>query len=142
MDPLTAISLASAIIQFIDFSSKLVGGAREIYASAAGATEENQSLDVVTSEMRQLASRLVPLKNDGQTEDERALSRLATECKIVSDQLEGLLGKLRSSEPKSKARSVWISLKSKLYEREKMELQKRLENCRSQLELQLSFLSR
>jgi len=47
MDPLTAISLASSIVQFVDFGSKLIGGAREIYCSTA----QNATLEVVITEI-------------------------------------------------------------------------------------------
>jgi hypothetical protein len=144
MDPLTAISLASAIVQFVDFSSKLVSGARQIYGSASGATEADRSLEVITSEMRQCASKLATPDADAQsqTEDDRALCRLAKECQILSDQLLGLIEKTKARDPKSKVQSIWAAVKSRLHEREKLELQNRWNSCRSQLELQLGFLTR
>ena len=142
MDPLTAIGLASSIVQFVDFSTKLIHGAREIYDSVSGETEENRSLEAVVSEMERLSSKLLSPNNPQQTEDERALCRLAAECNILSDQILGLLEKIKPKDAKSKRQSAWAAVKNKLHEREKLELEKRLENCRSQLELQLNFLTR
>ena len=141
MDPLTAISLASAIVQFIDFSTSLVGGVREVYSSATGATEENRSLAAVVAEMQQLASKMSAPRAGQLTGDERALWRLAAECQIVSDQLLDLLERVRAKDPSSKIRAALAALRSKLHEREMLELQRRLDGCRSQLQLQLSFLS-
>lgn len=140
MDPLTAISLASSIVQFIDYSTKLIHGAKEIYGSVTGATEENHRLENVTAEMQTLSLKLLPRQDAQQTEDEQALSRLAAECKILSDQILALLKSIKPKDFNSKRQSVWAALKSKWNEREKQELEERLKNCRSQLELQLNFL--
>lgn len=142
MDPLTAIGLASSIVQFVDFATKLIHGAKEIYVSATGSTEENDSLENVVSEMQRLAQKFHHPQTARQTEDERALSRLAAECKILSDQILGLLTSIRPKHVKSKREAVWAALKNKWNERDKQELEKRLKNCRSQLELQLNFLMR
>jgi hypothetical protein len=142
MDPLTAISLASSIVQFIDYSTKLIHGAKEIYGSVTGATEENHRLENVTAEMQTLSLKLLPQQDAQQTEDEQALSRLAAECKILSDQILALLKSIKPKDFNSKRQSVWAALKSKWNEREKQELEERLKNCRSQLELQLNFLMR
>jgi hypothetical protein len=142
MDPLTAISLASSIVQFIDFSTKLIHGASEIYGSVTGATGENHSLENITVEMQTLSSKLLPRQNAQQTEDEQALSRLAAECKILSDQILALLKSIKPKDFNSKRQSVWAALKGKWNEREKQELVERLKYCRGQLELQLNFLSR
>ncbi|KAH9204764.1 hypothetical protein DL95DRAFT_494636 [Leptodontidium sp. 2 PMI_412] len=124
MDPLTAISLASSIVQFIDYSTKLIHGAKEIYCSVTGATEENYRLENVTAEMQTLSMKLLPRQDAQQTEDEQALSRLAAECKILSDQILALLKSIKPKDFNSKRQSVWAALKS------------------NQLELQLNFLMR
>jgi sensor domain CHASE-containing protein len=142
MDPLAAIGLASAIVQFVDYSTTIIHGAKEIYDSATGSTKENQSLEDVVIEMQHLSQKLDYPQNAQQTDDEVALSRLAAECKILSDQILGLLTNIKPKNVKSKRQVLWAALKNKWNERDKQELEKRLENCRSQLELQLNFLMR
>jgi hypothetical protein len=142
MDPFAAIGLASNIVQFVDYSTKLINGARDIYDSASGMTEENKSLESIVSEMKLLSSKLLPTTGDLRSEDEKALCRVAAECNILSDQILELLGKLKPKRRKSKHQSAWAAVKNKIHEREKLELEKRLGNCRSQLELQLSVLTR
>jgi hypothetical protein len=50
LDPFTTLSLVGNLIQFIDFSSKLVTKGREIYRSADGALRENLEVEVVTAD--------------------------------------------------------------------------------------------
>lgn len=57
MDPLTALSLASSIVQFVDFGIKLVGKANEI--REAGSTIDNVILQSVTKDLVQINSSLV-----------------------------------------------------------------------------------
>lgn len=142
MDPFTAIGLASSIVQFVDFSTKLIHGAREIYDSASSDTLENRSLEAVVGEMKRLSSKLLSPGKTHQTEEEKALRRLAAECNILSNQILHLLQKIKPKDANSMRQSTWAALKNKWHEGEKLELEKRLENCRSQLELQLNFLTR
>jgi hypothetical protein len=44
MDPVSALSIVTAILQFVDFSTKLLGGVWEIYYSTAGATESSNAI--------------------------------------------------------------------------------------------------
>jgi hypothetical protein len=142
MDPLTAISLASSVVQFVDYSTKVIHGAVEIYGSVSGTTEQNQRLETITGELQALSLKLVLPDGVQQSDDERALSRLAAECDIVSKQILDLLKKIKPKDLESKRQSVWAAIKSKWSDREKQELEERLNNCRSQLGLQLTFLLR
>ncbi|CAK7203831.1 hypothetical protein SEUCBS139899_006580 [Sporothrix eucalyptigena] len=45
MDPLTALGLASNIVQFVDFTLKLIGSAAEIASSAKGASEQTLKIE-------------------------------------------------------------------------------------------------
>lgn len=47
LDPLTALSLTGNLIQFIDFSNKLVSKSREIYRAADGTLSENLETEIV-----------------------------------------------------------------------------------------------
>jgi len=142
MDPMTALGLASNIVQFVDFSTKLVNAAIDIHHSVSGATKDNQSLEDIVREMEMLSVRLDPPTTCPQTDDERALCRLSADCRTLSRQILALLEKIKPKDPNSKRQSAWAAVKAKWNEKEKKELQQRLEGCRSQLELQLSFLTR
>ncbi|KAL2830898.1 hypothetical protein BDW59DRAFT_140929 [Aspergillus cavernicola] len=49
MDPISAVGFAGTILQFIDFSTKLVEGTYEVYRSANGTTSELIGLPVILS---------------------------------------------------------------------------------------------
>jgi len=142
MDPFTAIGLASSIVQFVDYGTRLLCDAREIYTSVSGSTDENKSIETVTAEMKALSAKLSLPPASAQTEDEKALRRIATECESVSSEILSLLAKIRSPNPKSKLRSVWSALQSKMHQAQKLDLQNRLRDCRDQLDLQLNVLNR
>ncbi|KAH8766936.1 hypothetical protein F5882DRAFT_510344 [Hyaloscypha sp. PMI_1271] len=57
MDPLTAVGLAGNIITFIDLSTKVVSRAKQLYESASGATLENDELESLTKNLKDLADR-------------------------------------------------------------------------------------
>ena len=57
MDPLTAVGLAGNIITFIDLSTKVVSRAKQLYESASGATSENDELESLTKNLKDLADR-------------------------------------------------------------------------------------
>ncbi|EXJ68983.1 uncharacterized protein A1O5_07918 [Cladophialophora psammophila CBS 110553] len=141
LDPLSAIGLASAIVQFVDFSAEIIQGAREVYGSMSGTTERNRSLELVVSEMINLTSKLSSTHYSQQSEDEKALGRVANECKILADQVLDLLQKIKAKDPGSTLQALWAALKNQKYKRQRLELEGRLESCRNNLEFQLNFLT-
>ena len=58
MDPLSALSVAAAVVQFVDYSSRMVSKSREIYKSADGALAENIDLEVASKCLQRLTEPL------------------------------------------------------------------------------------
>jgi hypothetical protein len=58
MDPLSALSLAGTLIQFVDFSSKLFSGAKSLYKSANGALAVHDELELIVSDSNSVLSKL------------------------------------------------------------------------------------
>ncbi|KAH7409648.1 hypothetical protein BKA64DRAFT_720887 [Cadophora sp. MPI-SDFR-AT-0126] len=58
MDPLAALSLASNIIQLVEFGSKIVSTSQKLKASASGALSETIDLEVVTKDLSNISIRL------------------------------------------------------------------------------------
>ena len=56
MDPLTALGLAGNIVQFIDFSCKILSDSYEIYR--AGSTSEHEEIDFIATDLSTLADRI------------------------------------------------------------------------------------
>lgn len=58
MDPLTVLSLAGTIVQFVDFGRTLITDARDLYSSSAGTLTANEELELVTADLQALALKL------------------------------------------------------------------------------------
>lgn len=142
MDPVTAIGLASGILSFINFSTGVVRGAMEIYDSPDGILRGNQSRMVIADEMRRFSSKLTPPSALQLVGKEQELCLLAAECKTLSTQLVELLLRSQPKNPKSKIQTLFAAFKNTIKEKERAVIEQRLGYCRSQLELQLTFLAR
>lgn len=140
LDPLTAIGLASAIVQFVDYSTKLVHDAKEIYESTSGATEANRGLEVVVDNMKNLYSTLKAEDPSLQSDAELALCRIAKECDSLSTEIFEILQKIK---PKSNSfiSSSSTAIKSIWYAGKIADLKATLDSYRGQLALPLSVVT-
>ena len=100
MDPLTAVSLAGTIVQFVDFGSKLLTNAQELYRSTAGTLTTNQELELVTADLHSLVVKLrqsfhvtgdtLPLTRKEQEEQETFQKICNEATKVAAELLERL----------------------------------------------------
>ncbi|EPE04055.1 hypothetical protein F503_04903 [Ophiostoma piceae UAMH 11346] len=139
LDPVTAIGLASAIVAFVDFGYKVVKGAAEMYNGVDGALGENMTREAVVKQMMSLSARLQSPDSSHMVGQDRALCVLSSECHKISSDLLRLLESLRPAKPNSKSHSLRASLKAKIKDSERRDLEKRLDSCRAQLALHLNF---
>lgn len=58
MDPLTALSLAGTIVQFVDFGSKLLVECHQLYKSKSGSLTVNDELSLATEDLRMVVDKL------------------------------------------------------------------------------------
>ena len=138
MDPVTAIGLASGIISFIEFTTSLVRGSYQIYNSASGTTEDNIHTSNVVGDLHAVTKALnVDLK--GNTENENALKELATQCQVVSAELDELLFTLKTKND-SKWESVRVKLRNMRKEKDVVSIEKRLNNYREEIILRLDLM--
>lgn len=97
LDPLSAVSLAAAILQFVDFGSKIIVSGYEIYRSADGTTEENTDIEYLTQRIYAFQDRFTPSPNP-LTRNPQKLQDLAQECSYIAGDLLVLLDKLKVKE--------------------------------------------
>ncbi|KAF4630923.1 hypothetical protein G7Y89_g7210 [Cudoniella acicularis] len=143
MDPFTAIGLAGNIIAFIDFGFEIVSTAKEIYNSTSGAASGNTDLKFLTDKFAELVLNLEREKPTTQmTPDELSLNSLAVECSRLSLKLQELLQNLKARKEGSKKAALGAVFRNMRKKKEKDELETKLENCRRQLHLHLTKLSR
>lgn len=137
MDPLSALSIASSVVQFVDFSSKLISGAHELRNSPKGQLQQHAELETITKSLVRTSSdfkrSLFHDKTRSLSSNEEALQILCEECQALADQLMTALKELKLQGNQGKWRSIQQALKS-LWGQEHIEaLQKRLDGFRQQL---------
>ncbi|KAL2848780.1 hypothetical protein BJX68DRAFT_238656 [Aspergillus pseudodeflectus] len=141
MDPLTAVSLAGTILQFIDFSSKLVAGTYEIYRSASGTTAENEDIATVIADLKEVTVEL-DVDITGRGKHEKALKALATKCAELSGQLLAVLEKLKTPDKHSAWKSMGVKWSSMRKSDEIQRIERRLGEYRAEILVRLTFLLR
>jgi hypothetical protein len=101
MEALAAVGLAGNILQFIDFSFNIISGINKVCSSASGMTPEYESLSILVDNFTAVAQGLitdVPAK----TENEMKLCALAKNCYAFSEELQGILRRLKVGNPGSR----------------------------------------
>jgi hypothetical protein len=139
MDPLTALGLASNIIQLISFTSDLVSKSREIYKSADGALVEHLELETIAKSLKDLSTDLPDelKRQKSLTNLEKQLRDLCEKCNEVSIELIEATNRLRATGHNKKWNSFRQALNSVWNDDKINALSKRLENYRSQLDTAL-----
>ncbi|CZR56317.1 uncharacterized protein PAC_06205 [Phialocephala subalpina] len=141
LDPLTALGLASNIIQLVQFTSDLVSKSREYYDSADGALVEQLELEAITKNLQKLSKDLVvpDLTSGGSkvTKTEQQLSELCKGCRDVSKELLIIIQGLKSEGSHSRWSSFRQALKSVWNEDKIKALEERLDRYRRQIDTTL-----
>ena len=143
MDPLTALSAAGTIVQFVEFGIKLLKGGHGLYKSSKGASAANLELECITADLQ---SVLLKLKNSASateisgpaTEDEHKAQLLFTDvCDGAASVAGELLERLETLKVKGKKFRKFQSLQKALHNlwshEEVAETCKRLESFRTAL---------
>jgi hypothetical protein len=135
MDALTAIGLASNIVAFVDFTTKLLNAAHTLYVSTAGTTAENLELELLGDHVRILATKAssTPQLCQPFSKEDAALIDLATQCNQVSNQLAVILNGLKAQGPHKKWKSIYQALRSSRHAAEIEAIQNRLDRIRDQM---------
>lgn len=58
LDPLTALSVAGNIVQFTDFSIKLLKESHELYAAADGSLQHNRKFGLIGDDVKPLVDQV------------------------------------------------------------------------------------
>lgn len=138
MEALAALSLAGNVVQFVDIASRFVTAAYMLYDSTRGTTKENDRVELLVLNLRQLAEseNLRTLAEKTQSHDARSsdqgadepgsLSSLSKACIEVADEIIGLLDTLKIKGEHRGSQSVYRALRT-VRKRDDLErLEKRL----------------
>ncbi|TGO21177.1 hypothetical protein BPAE_0235g00060 [Botrytis paeoniae] len=141
LDPLSALSLAGTIVQFVDFGSKVISTATELHHSSEGALANNLELSTIISDLSSISNDL-SARSTGQgkhsyNKNELALIGLASPCKGLSDKLLHVLDGLNIKKADTKWASAHQAMRSLWKKAYISEISKRLDDFRNQLILRL-----
>jgi hypothetical protein len=139
MDPVSALSVASSVIQIVDFSAKLFSHIYEVYESESGGTAEHTLIKRETEQVRILNGHLTRAVDPGKLERdltplEIEVVSLARECDDAAVQLTEKLESVSLDTQKGKAwAAVRSAVKSVWRQRDIDRLRQRLDSCRQLL---------
>jgi hypothetical protein len=141
LEVFTALGLASSIVQFVDYGTKLFSKSKEIYHSATGASSENFDLQVVSLTLQDLSNDLANtsyLALGPWSRDEKALAALAHECNKAASELVSLLKTLQNRKGNTKFKSFRQALLVMWKENRVAEMSKKMNRFRDQVALCLT----
>lgn len=147
LEPFTALSLATAIVAFVDFGGKLVKTGYTSYHSAQGATEGNVRLEEVTKDLLSISQQLSDSlrANEGPlTQDDHRLQEMGQGCQRLAEKLLELLDglKVRDGGHWRSWQALRKSIEERMKSREIYEIVGRLNVYRQQISAHLIAIMR
>lgn len=146
LDPLTAINLASSVVQFTDFGIKLIRGSIKLYNTSDGVDADNAELETKIDLARKLAERVM-LPFEPTSRDEEELRELAKSCGLIALDLLSVLHDLKVKKPAGPGR-MWESFRKVVaaqtpWNKDKIaSLSKRLQILRESIFQQVQVMTR
>ena len=139
LEPLTALGLASNIIQLLDFSAKVASESRRLIDASSNALPYVEQVEQTTRRDHDLSNIVTSTSSNQQpyTREEAAVISYAEKCRKEAQALLAILAKLklrpRADGTKSKTMAIWKAF-SRVRKTKAIEgCLKRLQNVRSQL---------
>lgn len=169
MEPLTALSIASSVVQLVEFGGRLFQLSTQIQRSPSGVADEVIDLQLITSDLHALSERFrasradssepdlaldnsmnfvhVRFQPDGSksqpklSKDERALLTLADRCHELSEELLVIIASVKSqSDGRCRTWKALLQAIRMLWKEKEIEnISERLDALRSELLLHLVY---
>jgi hypothetical protein len=144
LDPLTAFGLAANVLQFVDFTAKLVSKGNDIHRSATGMLPEHEQISTISSRLQFLSSSLkqkfhTPTTSKHLSFEDHALEAICQGTIEVADDLSQRLSVLTAQGGMSRFKSYRQALKTVWNQDAINSTFKRLELFRGELNTCLLF---
>ena len=154
LDPFTSLSVASSVVQFVEFSGTLIENAQKIYKSSDRVPAEVSQLEESLARLQEIANTLdISVENETKeiantlgicvgdetnrnvlyTPDQRSAARLADSCKSLAEKFQVTFRDFKPQESLSKMKSLKLAFR---LERKKGELatyEKELDGLRADI---------
>ncbi|SPQ25662.1 da302975-2847-4bb6-be34-3e73d817684f [Thermothielavioides terrestris] len=144
MDPLSALSIAAAGVQFVDFATRLLSDTVEMHKSATGQTDRAALLKRVASDLDFLTSRIQEKRSQfldtaPAGSPDAIFLEACKQCNEISKELAGVLQTLAVEElPQRRRRSakaLGAAIRGILSDRKITELTTKLETVQRQMQM-------
>lgn len=141
MEPFSALSVATAAIQFIDFTGKIVSGTWKIYKLDPGHSQEYSDIRTITNSLTGLTADLrSSIGNPDKTlcsDQDKQIEDLGERCFELGEELISVLDRLESQS----RHRLWASFKQALAtvwnQKQIDSLHKTLESLRRQISIHI-----
>jgi hypothetical protein len=139
MEAVAAVGLAGNIIQFIDFAAKVVTKGHRIYQSADGSLSEYNDLQLITSDLLVLQTKLERSQEQDSTptscnEDDEAIQKLAAASTKLAQQLLKRLNAVKAQGRFRRWKSLRQAVKHVCSKAEVDDMARRLSQFREELQ--------
>ncbi|KAF9890136.1 hypothetical protein FE257_006297 [Aspergillus nanangensis] len=138
MEALAAIGLVGNILQFVDFSSKLVKDSRQLYQSQDGYLVEYADIEKVTADLKVLNAKVQDQNKPGGATGDDGLRDICRSCDQIADELLSSLNKIKVKDKRNKWQSIQVALRACLSKNEIKTLEDRLARFKQELNLRIS----
>jgi hypothetical protein len=137
-----ALSLASNIVQFIDFGSNVLAAGYRLHKNRSGGSDNIPEIKYVTSAIQRLVKGFTECLPDDSaigelSRTEVELRKLANQCSVLAEELLSAVSKIEVQGRLKKWNSFRAALKSVLAEEKIAKIQGRLDKFRQGLILHI-----
>ncbi len=139
MDPLSALSIAAGVAQFLDFAVGLISGSWKRYRSATGTLEKDEETELLVHRLLSYSDKLhCPSKTEASgaviaTGQADQLQTIVQSCKSVADELLGILSTLKIDRRHRLLESLIVTARAIAKEKKVQDLLKKLVHLQSEL---------
>ncbi|PMD32009.1 hypothetical protein L207DRAFT_471340 [Hyaloscypha variabilis F] len=91
MDPMTALSLAGNVVQFIEFGTRLLSTTKELYRSSTGSLTVHDEIELVTTDLSILVAKL----KQNRTDEPDDFQKICDEAASVATEILTKLGTMK-----------------------------------------------
>ena len=116
LEALAAVSLAGSIVEFVEFTTKVISKGRQYHSSSTGSLDEDIKLQAFGDNLQRLSKNLTAslesFASSKLTKEEKALKKVAVSCEQTGRELGIAIDSLKINETGTRWKSFRHALKS------------------------------
>lgn len=145
MDPMSCVAIAGALVQFLDFGTKLTKEAYALYNDGESVIRQKAAMQ--TNDLQDFIAKFdQTLQKEAQekklSEDEEALYSLCLECKKIADTLSAKLDTLNVKEKNRVWKSLGTALSNVWSKKDILKMEEDLQKYRQAIDTRMLSITR